>query len=186
MEVKEKQCLNCKNIFLPSKNDERIKFCSNECRVEFRRKNDYMKKYYKENNIKWVERQQTQEFKDGKNSRQKIKYRNDEEYRKNVIKRSKQYRIDHPMAKRNQDLMEKYNMTIEDYNSLLESQNGKCAICGKDNCGRSDHKYLYVDHNHQTGKVRGLLCASCNAGLGQFKDNISYLKNAVKYLEDNT
>jgi hypothetical protein len=76
-----------------------------------------------------------------------------------------------------------YGMTIDDYRNMLIEQEYKCAICGclQSNCDRLFH----VDHDHLTGKVRGLLCNRCNGGLGYFKDNIVFLVNAIKYLISN-
>ena len=72
----------------------------------------------------------------------------------------------------------RYGILPEEYDQLLIEQNNKCAIC------RSPIGYeSAVDHDHETGKVRGLLCGSCNKGLGFFKDNIDSLKAAAKYLE---
>ncbi len=76
----------------------------------------------------------------------------------------------------------KYGITLLEYTELLESQNGKCAIC-KSIYDHPRFKYLAVDHCHSTGKVRGLLCHSCNAGLGRFKDDPAILYMAMKYLE---
>lgn len=75
--------------------------------------------------------------------------------------------------------LKQYGLTIEHYNKLLLQQNNKCAIC-EQNCPTG--KKLAVDHNHQTGKVRGLLCHHCNVGLGHFKDNIELLNSALDYL----
>jgi hypothetical protein len=74
-----------------------------------------------------------------------------------------------------------YNITLEEWNNLLQSQNNKCAICNNDN--PSKIKSFDTDHCHKTGKVRGLLCHNCNVGLGNFKDDINYLKSAISYLE---
>lgn len=76
-------------------------------------------------------------------------------------------------------LREKYGLTIEEYDALLVSQDGRCAICRK----LPTEKRFHVDHCHVTGRVRKLLCYSCNAGLGLFKDNLDILREAVKYLE---
>ncbi len=73
-----------------------------------------------------------------------------------------------------------YGLTLEQYNEMLTSQNGVCKICaGPDN---GPWGTLAVDHCHITGKVRGLLCAKCNKGLGQFKDDTELLDKAKSYL----
>jgi hypothetical protein len=64
------------------------------------------------------------------------------------------------------------------YEEMYKRQNGKCAICGRDNNG----KRFAVDHNHENGVVRGLLCVGCNLGIGNLQDNVSNLINAAKYL----
>ena len=65
---------------------------------------------------------------------------------------------------------------------VLESQNGACKICGKVDPGRISSKRLAVDHDHTTGKVRGILCFRCNMGLGCFNDNIEIIKKVINYL----
>lgn len=80
------------------------------------------------------------------------------------------------------DVKRKYNLTIEQYNALLLKQDNKCAICFTDSPGINIMRFA-VDHDHATSQVRGLLCSWCNTGLGQFKDNISLLENAIKYLK---
>lgn len=75
----------------------------------------------------------------------------------------------------------KYNITPEDYANMLEKQNGLCAICELE----MSEKEVCIDHCHKTGKIRGLLHRSCNAALGLFKENISILNSAIKYLNDN-
>ncbi len=60
---------------------------------------------------------------------------------------------------------------------MCEERDDQCDICGK-TC------HLHIDHCHDTGVVRGLLCFNCNGGLGQFKDNLTNMRNAVKYLEN--
>lgn len=82
-------------------------------------------------------------------------------------------------------LKTQYNMTREDHNKLLVAQNHKCAICGIDEKEAVKQK-LYVDHCHATGKVRELLCHSCNAGLGLFRDSIPVLAKAIAYLDKHT
>lgn len=77
-----------------------------------------------------------------------------------------------------------YNMTLEDYNILVKQQNGLCAICGtvETTSNQFGPRSLCVDHDHKTGKVRGLLCSQCNHLLGNAKDNIEILQKARVYL----
>jgi hypothetical protein len=79
-------------------------------------------------------------------------------------------------AARKCHLKNKYNMIEDDYVKMVENQESKCKICNKFS------EKLNIDHCHDTGKVRGLLCWDCNTALGKFKDNINNLLNAIKYL----
>ena len=72
------------------------------------------------------------------------------------------------------------NANREEYETLLQDQNSTCAICGI--TAEEIGKRLIVDHNHETLKVRGLLCWRCNSGLGFFKDNQAHLAMAIEYL----
>jgi len=78
---------------------------------------------------------------------------------------------------RERQLKYRYGLSLRDYNGLYLEQNGVCAIC---ECTNTD---MWVDHNHWTGKVRGLLCRSCNTALGMFKEDSRLLKKAALYLE---
>jgi len=69
-------------------------------------------------------------------------------------------------------------MSLEEYNTLLQRQGGVCAIC-KDPPGK---KNLDVDHDHSTGKIRGLLCTRCNLTLGRLKDDLTLTRSAASYL----
>ena len=73
-----------------------------------------------------------------------------------------------------------YGITLEQYNQMLEDQGGVCAICGKHD--EVEGRRMAIDHNHDTGEVRGLLCGTCNRGLGNFQDNIEMLEKAKNYL----
>lgn len=70
---------------------------------------------------------------------------------------------------------------------MLREQNNKCVICGQEIFlfGSSPKLTAHVDHDHKTGKVRGLLCPECNIGLGKFRDNPDYLLKAASYLKKN-
>jgi hypothetical protein len=79
------------------------------------------------------------------------------------------------------NLRVKFNLTVEEYNQILKNQNNACPICGLPTSFLS--RNLSVDHDHKTGKIRGLLCENCNVGLGHFKDNPNSLRMAIVYLE---
>ena len=68
-------------------------------------------------------------------------------------------------SRRNSGLKRRYGITSEEYDALLESQGGGCALCGATTNGKQATRSLHVDHDHQTGRVRGILCGPCNQGL---------------------
>ncbi len=97
-----------------------------------------------------------------------------------IKKKQKDYiqRNPHVYKKQREKQIERnYGISKKDKDNLFEEQNGRCAICGEFS------SVLCVDHNHNTGVVRGLLCSQCNFGLGNFKDNIGVLEKAIKYLK---
>lgn len=71
-----------------------------------------------------------------------------------------------------------YGLTVNEYQLLLDTQNGKCKIC------KVVPKKLFVDHDHSTGKVRGLLCNNCNLALGLLKEDSEVLANMIKYIAE--
>lgn len=79
----------------------------------------------------------------------------------------------------------KYGLTVEQYEQLWESQQGRCKICNEPIASHSEnrHEVACIDHCHVTLKVRGLLCWHCNIGLGKFFDDVERLRAAIKYLE---
>jgi hypothetical protein len=86
---------------------------------------------------------------------------------------------------RKSNLKLRYNITTQEYETKLASQDYCCAICGKDafdNIRRGKIEPLCIDHSHITGNLRDLLCFNCNSLLGQAKDNINTLQKAVQYL----
>lgn len=76
--------------------------------------------------------------------------------------------------------LKSYGLTPEQYDAMLEKQGGVCAICRK---APPAQRRLAVDHDHVTGVVRGLLCTSCNLGLGKFMESLELLRRAVAYLQ---
>lgn len=80
-------------------------------------------------------------------------------------------------------LKKKYGITVADYQRLLVLQGGRCAICRSDKPGGRGLRF-YVDHDHVTGKTRGLLCIRCNTGIGGLRDNVLILRAAIAYLEN--
>ena len=85
-----------------------------------------------------------------------------------------------PERQRDYDLRRHYGISAEEYDVLLNAQDGVCKICDAE----PTTKRLAVDHNHETGEVRGLLCETCNRAIGMFKDNPEVIRAAANYLED--
>lgn len=76
----------------------------------------------------------------------------------------------------------KYKINWGDFDRMLKEQDGKCAICGEaDPKGRGG---FHVDHCHETGKVRGILCHNCNLGIGNLQHDPRILRAALEYLGD--
>lgn len=87
----------------------------------------------------------------------------------------RQYRKLNPDKDRKYNLKRRYGLTLDQYHKLLDDQNGVCAICL-----RSENRYLAVDHCHETGEIRGLLCTHCN--LSTLGHPLEKLQRAVEYL----
>lgn len=77
-------------------------------------------------------------------------------------------------------LKNRYGITLKQYQTLSNAQNGNCLICDGN---QSKHRPLVVDHCHKTGKIRGLLCDPCNIGLANFRENPTSMQKAIEYLE---
>lgn len=98
-----------------------------------------------------------------------------------------------PRQVRSAWMLRRYGITLEQFEELIQEQNGQCRICERGITTetqldaqmkrRATVNTAVVDHDHATGKVRGALCMLCNRGLGDFKDNVSALERAVEYLK---
>lgn len=93
---------------------------------------------------------------------------------------AKKWRTSNPEKIKNKILKRLYSIDLSTYNKLFSNQNGKCAICKTHQTELKSS--LCVDHCHETGKIRGLLCRQCNTALGFLKDSLDLCKAAVKYL----
>jgi len=91
------------------------------------------------------------------------------------------WREENPELYRAQHLQRTYGISLDEYQRMLEVQNGHCATCPSDTPG--GRGTWHVDHCHSTGKIRGLLCRACNTALGLVKDNPETLRNLASYLE---
>jgi hypothetical protein len=90
----------------------------------------------------------------------------------------REYRQRRKAEERDAYLRRTFGISQADYETLLAKQGGGCAICGKP----PGNTALHVDHDHETGKVRGLLCVGCNNALGQFHDDPHLLHRAIDYV----
>jgi len=96
--------------------------------------------------------------------------------------REKRRYWDNKTSEQERHLVRKYGITFDDYDRMLSEQGGSCAICG---LPEPTNKKLDVDHCHETGQVRGLLCTSCNRMLGHSGDRESVLIAAAEYLRSS-
>lgn len=98
-----------------------------------------------------------------------------------LSEQSKKYYENHKEQYRRSHMRRFYGITLEEFNKILDKQDNKCKIC-KNNFKNS--KDTHIDHCHETGKIRDLLCADCNKMIGTAKENVEILKEAIKYLEN--
>lgn len=127
-------------------------------------------------------REWTAANKDRVNAARRGKRANDVEYAEKQRIRDRLRHKENPDRSRKQNLKHSYGITLEQYEALYKSQDGKCLICNGSFPNRGKDG-LVVDHCHNEGHIRGLLCAKCNTGLGQFGDDIQRLQNAIEYLK---
>jgi uncharacterized protein YbaR (Trm112 family) len=115
------------------------------------------------------------------NYMQRQKYNNDPEQKLKRQVRERKRKSLNPLAKKDSELKRIYGISINDYLNMFEKQNMVCKIC-KQEC--KTKLSLSVDHDHATGKIRGLLCNRCNRAIGMFEDSPELLKMAARYLEN--
>ena len=113
-----------------------------------------------------------------------------ERYDKNhsrVLQYKRKSRQKSPSRAAEYKLKNRYGITWQEYDETFRYQGGKCRICGMVETKKSrtgEIVRLHVDHDHSTNEVRGLLCSSCNSGLGNFRDSVELLRKAITYLEN--
>jgi 5-methylcytosine-specific restriction endonuclease McrA len=110
--------------------------------------------------------------------------KNDPTHKERWAHYRKTYRSRHPdrvKASDKKQALRRFGLTPQEYDDMAARQNHSCAVCGE-----KDTKALAVDHDHDTGRVRGLLCGKCNTALGLMNDSIRRLRLAVDYLEDHS
>ncbi len=96
--------------------------------------------------------------------------------------KQKEWRDNNKERIRRNRLHHKFRMTVEEFERLRHEQNYSCGICKTHESNAGRYKILNVDHDHATGKSRGLLCSNCNRCLGLLKDSIEFLERSIKYL----
>ena len=158
----------------------------------------YLNKHAKDKLNSWCKKCHNKESKKKKDEKsgKNIKIRNKKYHEKNkekINERSrnayhdfkKNYPEEHKKRIHKYLLKTRYGITREEYDQFLEEQDNVCAICGCKETSKfkSRIRELSVDHNHKTGKIRGLLCHNCNNILGRAKDNPLILMKCIKYLE---
>lgn len=116
----------------------------------------------------------------------------DPEHRQTLIGYGKKWRKENPerqAVSQKKYRLKEYGLTVEEYEAMAERQHYRCLVCGeKRPLYRIDNKSsngLCIDHDHKTGKVRGLLCDTCNRGIGLLKDAPHVLRAAADYLEQH-
>ena len=86
------------------------------------------------------------------------------------------------MESRDKHLRQRYGFDHTEYDRMLQIQGGCCAVCLSKDPGKG-FRYFHIDHDHATGKVRGLLCAKCNQALGLLAENVEVVQRALNYLQ---
>lgn len=153
---------------------------TNDSKIRMKKWRENNKERNRKNNTEW-----------SRKNRVKIRERRKELYKQDptINERSREYKRSHPEMRRRKGLKVNFGITLEEYNEMLIKQMGVCKICLKPETsidGRNKRvKALAVDHDHITGKIRGLLCYSCNIGIGFLKDSSDLLKKAAEYLEEH-
>ena len=92
-----------------------------------------------------------------------------------------------PDYHRNRNLLRRYGISVDEYKSLLANQNFACPICEveiSETLGYKEKRPVVVDHNHDTGEVRGILCSMCNLVLGHARESTNILYKAIVYLSE--
>lgn len=167
-------CYSCYGKDYKLKNNEHRKETNKIYRSKVKEKQKaYMKNYMPD----YLKREHVLEK---KKERSRLDYLKNKEYYKAKTKKWAEENKDRiKKLYRSKHLKFKFNMTVEEYETMFNKQGGVCKICKL-----PSNKKLSIDHCHTTGKVRGLLCFTCNMGLGYFKDNDTLLNSAIKYLKN--
>lgn len=106
------------------------------------------------------------------------------DHREEMLKHHKEYYNTRKLEYRARAVKHKFGIPIDEYNRMVAEQNNLCAVCGNPETSTRNGviKSLAVDHNHKTGKVRKLLCESCNTVIGKVDENVETLTRMIEYL----
>lgn len=179
----EKRCPHCDQIksledFVPRKDSlsgrtSWCRLCRNQHEKEKFAKNPLLRTVIKERFYNNKTSEEIDEYIHRQNENERIKYQSELQTEEGV----KKHRL--------KRLLVRYKITLEDFNDYLKLQGNRCAICADPFNFNIKSESPHVDHDHVTGKVRGLLCYKCNFGLGFFKDDVFRLRSAEQYLAKN-
>lgn len=161
---------------------------------------EYFRRYYQANKAKYKEQSRVNYLKNREKAIERSrqwKEKNPERYQELTRNHSEKnrekmtarsaawYRENKDRARQTtrKNKLQRYGLTVEQFSAMLASQSGKCPICQME---LKSPKVPAVDHDHQTGAVRGILCRQCNAAIGQLQDNPTVLRRAAEYLENSS
>lgn len=164
------------------KNKDRIKEQKREYNRTHKEQNNESKRKYKLRNKEKLKEDNKQYYLRNKTRILERSHKYMKNNRLAATERTRKYRLNHPQSTQEaqrRKVLKQYGITEDEYDIILFEQEDKCAICGKH---KNDFEQsLCIDHIHETGEIRGLLCKQCNLGLGNFKDNVEVLQSAIKY-----
>lgn len=138
----------------------------------------YMREYYAANKHKWAAGRVRN--REAINTRKREQYASDPAVREYYKSLARTWARNNPKGKKSQRIRQ-YGLTLEQFHALLKSQDGKCAICGFSDLSKPK-LFPVIDHCHDTGRIRGILCSNCNFGIGKFRNDPRLLSAAVAYL----
>lgn len=135
-------------------------------------RSEYFKKYREENKEKRNE--YSRKYYHEKEKKDRSEYF--KQYRLDNIEKKRQYDREHKREYKKRHRAQRYGITVEEYNKMLEEQNGVCKICGS-------NEKLCIDHDHKTGEVRAILCSKCNSAIGLMNEDTNLFEKAIAYLK---
>lgn len=181
-EFKEKNKIYHKK-YIDKNKEKNIQYQKEQNQKWYKNHKEKSREYCKNNRKKEKEKFNSLSLEEKIIYKQKKKEQHKKEYNKAILKHGKELINEKKFVERIKRI---YKLSFEDYNKLFKSQNKVCAICKQQEIVKNslgEIKRLNVDHNHITGKIRGLLCHNCNIALGNFKDNKQNLESAITYLD---